>query len=78
MSRCIADMAAFRYVMDSSTDYEASMNARTSNYNSEFNSYLKLGSILDIISAYDMAKDPAYDATFDLGGDPTNAWMDQN
>jgi len=87
MTHYIADMAVFGHVMSSSTDwgeekhhsdYENYVNVRTSSYDAEFNSYLSFDDNLDTISAYDAAKDLAYDTTFDKDGDLTCSWMDQN
>lgn len=87
MSHYIADMAVFGHVMGSSTnwgaethhsDYETYVNDRTSIYNAEFNTYLSFDGILNTISAYDAAKNLAYDTTFDIDGDLTCVWMDQN
>jgi hypothetical protein len=66
-------MAVFGHVMGSSTewgteahhsDYETFVNERTSSYNAEFNSFLSFDSNLATISAYDAAKNLAYDTTF--------------
>jgi hypothetical protein len=87
MSHYIADMAVFGHVMGANTewgeekhhdDYESYVNSRTSSYNAEFNVYLSFDGNLDIISAYDAAIYLAYDTTFDLDGDLTCVWMDQN
>jgi hypothetical protein len=87
MSHYIVDMAVFGHVMGSSTewgteahhsDYETYVNDRTSSYNAEFNSFLSFDSNLATISAYDAAKNLAYDTTFDVDGDLTAAWMDHN
>jgi len=87
MSHYIVDMAVFGHVMGSSTDwgnethhkdYEDYVNKRTSNYSAEFNSYLSFDGSLTKISAYDAAKNLAYDTTFDVNGDLTCVWMDQN
>jgi len=87
MSHYIADMAVFGHVMGADTDWDAEthhsdyenyVNQRTSSYNSEFNSYLFFDGNLSIISAYDAAKNLAYDTTFDVDGDLTCVWMDQN
>ena len=88
MSHYIADMAVFGHVMGASTDwgaevhhtddYEPYVNARTSSYNAEFNSYLSFDNSLSMVSAYDAAKNLAYDTTFDLNGDLNCTWMDQN
>jgi len=87
MSHYIADLAAFGHVMGSMTDwgkerhhsdYEDYVGRRTSNYDSEFNSYLIFDGELAVISAYDAALKVAYDTTFDIDGDLTCVWMDQN
>ena len=87
MTHYIADMAVFGHVMGSGTDwgaeqhhsdYETYVNQRTSSYDAEFNSYLYFDRNLTTISAYDAAKDLAYDITFDVDGDLTCVWMDQN
>lgn len=87
MSHYIADMAVFGHVMGSGTDwgtevhhsdYETYVNTRTSSYDAEFNSYLSFDGSLTTISAYDAAKNLAYDTTFDVNGDLTCIWMDQN
>jgi len=55
------------------------VNGRTSTYVSEFNSYLIFDGKLETLSAYDAAKNLAYDTTFDSGGNGlTCVWMDQN
>jgi len=87
MSHYIADLAAFGHVMGSMTDwgkerhhsdYEDYVGRRTSNYDSEFDSYLIFDGELAVISAYDAALKVAYDTTFDIDGDLTCVWMDQN
>jgi len=87
MSHYIADMAVFGHVMGSSTEwgteqhhshYEDYVNDQTSSYNAPFNSYLSFDDVLSNISAYDAAKNLAYDTTFDTDGDLTCVWMDQN
>lgn len=89
MTHYIADMAVFGHVMGSGTDwgaepqqrhedYETYVNQRTSSYDAEFNSYLSYDGSLVTISAYDAAKDLAYDTTFDVDGDLTCVWMDQH
>jgi len=87
MSHYIVDMAVFGHVMGSGTnwgaevhhsDYETYVNTRTSSYSAEFNSYLSYDGNLTTISAYDSAKNLAYDTTFDLDGNLTCIWMDQN
>jgi len=87
MSHYIVDLAVFGHVMGSGTDWEAEthhsdyesyVNERTSTYSAEFNIYLSFDGSLRIISAYDAAKELAYDTTFDMNGDLTCLWMDQN
>jgi len=87
MSHYIVDLASFGHVMGAGTpwgaehhhsDYEEYVSKRTSNYESEFNSYLIFDRELGTISAYDAAKNLAYDTTFDFDGDLTCLWMDQN
>lgn len=87
MSHYIADVAVFGHVMGSGTDwgaekhhsdYENYVNDRTSAYNDEFNIYLSFDGELSLISAYDAACSLAYDTTFDIDGDLTAVWMDQN
>jgi len=87
MSHYIADMAVFSHVMGSGTDwgaevhhsdYETYVNGRTSSYSAEFNFYLSFDGSLITISAYDAAKNLAYDTTFDVDGDLTCVWMDRN
>jgi hypothetical protein len=87
MTHYIADMAVFGHVMGSGTDwgaeqhhsdYETYVTRRTSNYAAEFNSYLSFDGSLDMISAYDAAKNLAYDTTFDVNGSLTCVWMDAN
>jgi len=87
MSHYIVDMAVFGHVMGSGTDwgaethhsdYETYVNDRTSAYTAQFNSYLSFDGNLDTVSAYDAAKNLAYDTTFDTDGILTCTWMDQN
>ncbi len=87
MSHYIVDMAVFGHVMGSGTDwgaevhhsaYETYVNTRTSSYTAQFNSYLSFDGGLQTISAYDAAKNLAYDTTFDTDGTLTCTWMDQN
>jgi len=86
MSHYIVDVAVFGHVMGSSTEwgaeahhseYETYVNEQTSSYSGEFNSYLSFDGSLTAISAYDCAKDLAFDTTFDVDGDLTCVWMDQ-
>jgi len=89
MSHYIVDMAVFGHVMGASTDwgaesqqhhsdYEDYVYDRTSSYNAQFNDYLSFDQVLSKVSAYDAAKNLAYDTTFDVDGDLTCIWMDQN
>jgi len=88
MTHYIADLAVFGHVMGAGTpwgserhhsDYEDYVNGRTSTYVSEFNSYLIFDGKLETLSAYDAAKNLAYDTTFDSSGNSlTCVWMDQN
>ena len=81
------DMAVFGHAMGSGidwgaevhhSDYETYVNGRTSSYSAEFNSYLSFDGSLTTISAYNASKGLAYDTTFDVDGDLTCLWMDQN
>ena len=83
----IVDVAVFGHVMGSNapwgaeihhSDYETYVNSKTNSYAAEFNSYLSFDGSLDTISAYNATKDLAYDTTFDVNGDLTCVWMDQN
>ncbi|MDH5532090.1 MAG: zinc dependent phospholipase C family protein [Candidatus Bathyarchaeota archaeon] len=87
MSHYIVDVAVFCHVMGSGTDwgkgqnhskYEGRVNTRTDSYEDEFNSYLAFDDVLAVISAYDAATQIAYDTTFDVDGDLTCVWMNQN
>jgi parallel beta-helix repeat protein len=87
MSHYIVDVAVFGHVMGAATDwgaevhhsdYETYVNQRTLSYDAEFNAYLSFDGELDIVSAYDTAKELAYNTTFDADGDLTCVWMDQN
>jgi len=87
MSHYLADVAAFGHVMGSGTpwgaeihhaDYETYVNEKTNNYSDDFNSYLHFDGSLDFISAYNTTKNLAYDTTFDIDGNLTCVWMDQN
>jgi len=87
MSHYIVDVAVFGHVMGSDTewgkeqhhsDYENYINGRTSSYDAEFNSFLSFDGSLTLISAYNATKDIAYDTTFDVDGDLTCVWTDQN
>ena len=89
MSHYIADMAVFAHVMGASTDwgaetgnnhsnYESYVGTRTNAYSDTYNSYLQFDGLLSTVSAYDAAKNLAYDTTFDDGGIYTCVWMDNN
>jgi hypothetical protein len=87
MSHYIADVAVFGHVMGSETDwgnevhhsdYEDYVETKTNNYTDDFNTYLAFDGELHIISAYDATIELAYDTTFDVNGDLTCVWMDQN
>jgi len=88
MSHYLADVAVFGHVMAADTpwgaevhhsDYESYVVARTSSYSaSEFNSHLSFDGDLTLTSAYNATKNLAYDTTFDVDGDLTCVWMDQN
>ncbi|MEM3640657.1 MAG: zinc dependent phospholipase C family protein, partial [Candidatus Bathyarchaeia archaeon] len=87
MSHYIVDMAVFGHVMGTATnwgdeihhsDYEDYVKEKTLSYYSEFNTYLVFDGNLTRVSAYDAACLLAYDTTFDLNGDLTCVWMDQN
>lgn len=83
----IADLAVFGHVMGSNTEwgnethhseYENYVLTRTDAYDDEFNVFLSFDGELSQISAYEAALTLAYDTTFDLDGDLTCVWMDQN
>ena len=89
MSHYIADMAVFAHVMAASTDwgaetgnvhsnYESYVGTRTNTYSDTYNSYLQFDGLLSTVSAYDAAKNLAYDTTFDNGGIYTCVWMNNN
>lgn len=87
MTHYIADVAVFGHVMGSKTnwglekhhsDYENYVNDRTTQYDSEFSAYLSFDGVLANISAYNATLTLAYDTTFDLNGEYTCIWMDQN
>ena len=86
-SHYISDLAVFAHVMGKATDwgaekhhsdYEEYANERTNSYNDEFNAFLSFDGELRTLSAYDAAVQLAYDTTFDVDGDLTCVWMDQN
>jgi len=87
MSHYIVDMAVFGHVMGTDTDwraeehhsdYESYVDQRTSTYEDEFNLYLVFDGNLSIISVYDAVNNLGFDTTFDVDGDLTCVWMDQN
>ena len=87
MSHYVVDVGEFEHVMGSGTewgsevhhsDYETYVDERTNSYDAEFNAYLAFDGSLDKISAYDAACTLAYDTTFDVDGNSTCVWMDQN
>ncbi|MDH5483451.1 MAG: C39 family peptidase [Candidatus Bathyarchaeota archaeon] len=87
MSHYICDVAAFGHVMGAETewggethhdDYETYVNARTNIYLDEFNTFLGFDGVLSDISAYNATLTLAYDTTFDVDGELTCVWMDQN
>jgi hypothetical protein len=89
MSHYIADVAVFAHVMGVGTDwgaetgnnhanYENYVDTRTNAYSDTYNSYLSFDGALSTVSAYDAAKNLAYDTTFDQGGIYTCVWMDDN
>ena len=89
MSHYIVDVAVFAHVMGSKTDwgsenstlhssYENYVNARTNNCTDEFNNFLSFDNTLSEISAYNATLMLAYDTTFDVDGNLTCVWMNQN
>jgi hypothetical protein len=89
MSHYISDMAVFAHVMAASTDwgaetgnnhsnYESYVLTRTNAYSDTFSSYLQFDGLLSTVSAYDAAKNLAYDTTFDNGGIYSCVWMNNN
>ncbi len=87
MSHYICDVAVFGHVMGSATDwgseihhsdYETYVNERTNNYTDEFNTFLVFDGVLSNISAYNATLTLGNGTTFDLDGDLTCVWMDQN
>jgi hypothetical protein len=87
MAHYIVDLAVFGHVMGSGTtwgseqhhsDYENYVKTRTNSYEDDFNIYLSYTGSLDTITAYDAALNLANDTTFDVDGDFTCVWMDQN
>ena len=89
MSHYIVDVAVFAHVMGSETDwgsenstlhssYENYVNTRTNNYTDDFNNFLSFDNTLSEISAYNATLMLANDTTFDVDGDLTCVWMNQN
>jgi hypothetical protein len=89
MSHYIADVAVFAHVMGASTDwgaetgnvhsnYESYVQTRTNAYSDTYNSYLLFDGALLTVSAYDAAKNLAFDSTFDGGGIYNCVWMNSN
>ena len=89
MSHYIGDVAVFAHVMGASTDwgaetgnihsnYESYVDTRTNAYSDTYNSYLLFDGVLSTISAYDAAKNLAFDSTFDGGGTYNCVWMNNN
>jgi len=85
----ISDVAVFGHVMGSETDwgsenqtlhsrYEDYVERRTDTYDDEFNIFLIFDGVLSNISAYNATLTLAYDTTFDVDGDLTCVWMDEN
>jgi hypothetical protein len=89
MSHYIADVAVFAHVMGASTawgaetgnvhsNYESYVETRTNAYSDTYNSYLLFDGALSTISAYDAAKNLAFDTTFDGDGTYNCVWMNSN
>lgn len=87
VSHYVSDVAVFGHVMGSATDwgsethhsdYEAYVEERTNNYTDEFSSFLVFDGSLSVVSAYNATTTLAYDTTFDLNGNLSCIWMDQN
>jgi hypothetical protein len=87
MSHYIDDVAVFGHVMGAKTawgtevhhgDYETHVNDKTQAYDSSFNTYLQFDGSLTTTSAYDVAKNVAYDTTFGGSSGLTCSWMDTN
>jgi len=87
MTHYICDVAVFGHVMGLETDwgeethhddYENYVNTRTDNYTAEYNTFLIFDGALKDISAYKATVTLARDTTFDVDGDLTCVWMDQN
>lgn len=83
----MADMSVFGHVMGASTawgtethhsDYENYVQTRTNSYADDFDSFLVFDGSLSTLSAYDAVVTLANDTTFDVDGQYTCVWMDQN
>jgi hypothetical protein len=87
MAHYIADMSVFGHVMANGTDwgnethhsnYENYVQARTNTYTDEFDVFLVFDGALSNVSAYEAAVTLANDTTFDVDGNLTCVWMDDN
>ena len=89
MCHYIADVAVFGHVMGAETawgaeddqhhsGYETYVNNRTDQYDDEFSLFLTFDGRLENVTARDAALAIAYDTTFDVDGDLTCVWMNQN
>jgi hypothetical protein len=87
MTHYISDVGVFGHVMGvrsdwgvevHHSDYEDYVGGRTTNYTSEFNSYLVFDGGLESISAYDAALTLAFNTTFGDNSNYNCVWMDQN
>jgi hypothetical protein len=87
MSHYIDDVGVFGHVMGASTawgtekhhsDYEDHVNDNTGAYQASFNMYLHFDGALSTLSAYDAAKNLAYDTTFGGSSGYGCTWMDNN
>jgi len=54
------------------------LKTRTDAYSDIYNSYLSFDGLLSTVSAYNAAKNLAYNTTFDNGGTYTCVWMNNN
>jgi hypothetical protein len=86
LTHYIDDMAVFSHMMGAKTswgtevhhsDYETHVNGLTPSYTSGLNVYLHFDGALVTVSAYDAAKNLAYDITFGNGSYGCS-WMDTN
>ena len=87
MTHYISDLAVFGHVMGAKTDwgdekhhsdYEDYVERRSNSYEDDFNIFLQFDGSLATISAYEAALSLAYDTTFDVDGNLTCVWMDNN